>query len=127
MNYYNPNFYQNYPYANQQIQQMPPQYPTQSTVQYLNGKIVDSEDIVRATEVPIGGYGVFPRADFNEIYLKKWEPNGTTSIITYHAEKHPSPKQEPDYDSIIARISALEEKFNSLSSIDKEKKEGVVF
>ena len=33
MNYYNPNFYQNYPYANQQIQQMPPQYPTQSTVQ----------------------------------------------------------------------------------------------
>jgi hypothetical protein len=49
----------------------------------INGKIVDSEDIVKATEVPIGGYGVFPKADLSEIYIKTWNNNGTTSILTY--------------------------------------------
>jgi hypothetical protein len=49
----------------------------------INGKIVDSEDIVKATEVPIGGYGVFPKADLSEIYIKTWNNNGTTSILIY--------------------------------------------
>lgn len=92
MNYYNPNYYMGgYPYGNQYplpMQssqpsfQMPTSQPT-SQQQSLNGKIVDSEDVVRATEVPIGGYGIFPKADLSEIYIKSWNNNGTTSIITF--------------------------------------------
>lgn len=104
MNYYpgyNPsNYYLNYPYGNQysspnggmQQYPQPPQPPIQpqSLQANLNGKIVDSEDVVKATEVPIGGYGIFPKADLSEIYIKSWNNNGTTSIITFI----PQPKEE---------------------------------
>ena len=96
MNYYNPNYYQGiYPYNNYNNQYMPqaqmqnaaPQQqatPAPIPVQnnFLNGKIVDSVDVVKATEVPIGGYGVFPKADLSEVYIKSCNNNGTTSLIT---------------------------------------------
>ena len=98
MSYYNP--YLNYLYTNTGINQFnspmqatAPQMPmsTQPMMQPsappqtlgLNGKIVDSEDVVKATEVPIGGYGIFPKADLSEIYVKTWNNNGTTSVITF--------------------------------------------
>lgn len=92
MNYYNPSYYMNsYPYNNQYP--LPSPQPPQPSFQMnnqpvpqpqnLNGKIVDSEDVVRATEVPIGGYGIFPKADLSEIYIKSWNNNGTTSVITF--------------------------------------------
>ncbi|AXF52492.1 MAG: hypothetical protein [Caudoviricetes sp.] len=98
MNYFSPNYPGYNPYNNMsypQYQQMPnqqnyqmngnPQSNPQNQIQNqgLNGKIVDSEDVVKATEVPIGGYGIFPRADLSEIYIKSWNNNGTTSIITF--------------------------------------------
>lgn len=93
MNYLNnPNYLSNYPYGymNQYVPQPQPQQflsqPMQSQAQQpqaLNGKIVDSADVVEATEVPIGGYGIFPKADLSEIYIKSWNNNGTTSIITF--------------------------------------------
>jgi hypothetical protein len=49
----------------------------------LNGKLVDGEEMVKATEVPIGSYGIFPKADFSEIYIKSWNNNGTTSIVKF--------------------------------------------
>lgn len=102
MSYY-PNYYMNgysfnpqYPFP--QTTQLPPipqtsyqmlqatsnsQQMQQPTQGLLNGKIVDSEDVVKATEVPIGGYGIFPKADLSEIYIKSWNNNGTTSVITF--------------------------------------------
>lgn len=110
MNYYpgyNPsNYYLNYPYGNQYsspnsgIQPYPPQpqpqIQPQSLQASLNGKIVDSEDVVKATEVPIGGYGIFPKADLSEIYIKSWNNNGTTSIITFV----PQPKEEVQKEAV---------------------------
>lgn len=97
MSYYNSGYYMgNYPYGGSQYSlpgqlpspQPPFQIPQQITTPQLpqsnlNGKIVDSEDVVRATEVPIGGYGIFPKADLSEIYIKSWNNNGTTSVITF--------------------------------------------
>ena len=111
MNYYPNNYYLNYPYGNQYQQQMPYQaqsQPPQS--QGLNGKIVDSQDVVRATEVPIGGYGIFPKADLSEIYIKSWNNNGTTSVITYKPE---SPQVEPV--STINPIDGLKEQIDKIS------------
>ena len=137
MNYYNPNYYMNYPYNNQYpvANQQPQQLftPTnnfsalpQQAPQGLNGKIVDSEDVVKATEVPIGGYGIFPKADLSEIYIKSWNNNGTTSIITFKpfvpeapiAQPAP-PEQTNEIEKVIQKIDALELKIDSLMSAKK--------
>lgn len=130
MSYYPTNFYSNYPYGNNQYQ-MPNYIPQTNQPQVsqiqtgLQGKIVDGEDIVKVTDVPMGGYGIFPKADFSEIYIKTWNQNGTTSIVTFQ----PVIKQEPqkeDYNVIILeRIKALEEKIDALPQLQKQKYEVV--
>lgn len=112
------NYYQNYyPYGNNNSQYMP--QPQQ--VQGINGKLVDSVDVVRATEVPIGGYGVFPRADLNEVYIKTWNNNGTTNIITFKPVVQEEEKKT-EYAEILDRINKIEEKIDSFTQKKKEAK-----
>lgn len=111
MNYYNPNFYQNYPYGNlQQTQQ-----PVYQQAPILNGKPVDGAEMVKAAEVPIGGYGVFPKADLSEVYVKTWNNNGTTSILTYQPTA-PIEEKPLDIQALTERIDALEKKLEELSA-----------
>ena len=127
MNYLNnSNYLGNYPYnyANQYVPQPQPQQfisqpmaPQTQQPQSLNGKIVDSEDVVKATEVPIGGYGIFPKADLSEIYIKSWNNNGTTSIITFKPiiqEVKESQTVEDNSLKIIERLNVLDAKIDSL-------------
>lgn len=121
----NSNYLGNYPYnyANQYVPQPQPQQfisqpmaPQTQQPQSLNGKIVDSEDVVKATEVPIGGYGIFPKADLSEIYIKSWNNNGTTSIITFKPiikEVKESQTVEDNSLKIIERLNALDAKIDS--------------
>ena len=127
MNYLNnSNYLGNYPYnyVNQYVPQPQPQQfisqpmaPQTQQPQSLNGKIVDSEDVVKATEVPIGGYGIFPKADLSEIYIKSWNNNGTTSIITFkpiiQEVKEPQIVEDNSL-KIIERLNALDAKIDSL-------------
>jgi hypothetical protein len=128
MNYYNPNYmggYQ-YNYPNQYVPQsvQPQQFisqplpPQSQQPQSLNGKIVDSEDVVKATEVPIGGYGIFPKADLSEIYIKSWNNNGTTSIITFKPIVPEPQANQPNVSEInnilLQKIEGLENKIDSL-------------
>jgi hypothetical protein len=121
MNYYNPNYMSSYAYGyqNQYVPQSMSVQPQQFTSQpqqqqVLNGKIVDSEDIVKATEVPIGGYGVFPKADLSEVYIKSWNNNGTTSIITFKPVI-PEPQVSQEVNSILLqKIESLENKIDTL-------------
>ena len=123
MNYYNPNYYNMY---NNPIS--PPMgmnqnnLSQQNQIMGQNGKVVDGEDVVRATEVPIGGYGIFPKADLSEIYLKTWNNNGTTSIVTYKAEKNAGmpPQNAITLDVIAQKIDALENKIASLKADELE-------
>lgn len=126
MNYYNPNYYMNnYPYMSppmQQTQPTPTMFPnnqvinnTPTPTQTLNGKIVDSEDVVKATEVPIGGYGIFPKADLSEIYIKSWNNNGTTSVITFKPiiPDPNTPTNNTDLNNILLqKIETLENKLD---------------
>ena len=62
--------------------------PTQmsGTSQPMNviGKIVDSIDVVKATDVPMdGNIYYFPKADGTEIFGKQWMPSGQTRILTF--------------------------------------------
>lgn len=131
MNYYSPNYYTGgYPqYSNQyplptqfsppsnfQMPQPVNNQPQQTNIG-LNGKIVDSEDVVKATEVPIGGYGIFPKADLSEIYIKSWNNNGTTSVITFRPVIPETKIEQPDTSiQIIERLNILNAKLDNLIS-----------
>lgn len=113
MNYYPNNFYQNYPYNNTyqpQVQQ------TQGGI--LQGKIVDSIDMVKANEVPFGSFGIFPKGDLSEIYVKSWSNNGTTQINTYKAIPKTEEVKEINIadinNSLLEKITILNEKIDLL-------------
>ena len=76
------NFLQNY---QQSLQQ--PMLPTQmSGTNQMSalGKMVDSIDVVKATDIPMDGNTYyFPKADGTEVYCKQWLQNGTTRILTF--------------------------------------------
>lgn len=136
MNYYNPNYYAGYnplygninspinntpsysgnvPYANTQQSTMP------AVPAGLNGKIVDSLDVVKVTEVPIGGYGLFPKADLSEIYVKSWNNNGTTSILTFkpiaETPEVAVPQKSEEVQKILEQMKILENKIDNLALI----------
>ena len=112
MNYYPNNFYQNYSYGNQYQNQM-----AQQPIAALQGKVVDSVDMVRVNEVPFGGFGVFPKGDLSEIYIKSWNNNGTTQINTYRpipVEENKEIKENSSRDELLEKINALNEKLDTL-------------
>lgn len=93
MNYYNP--YVNNPYVSQM--------PTPA----LNGKIVENLDMAKMSEVPMGGFGIFPKADLSEIYIKSWGADGRTNLITY---KPLTGEVESDMEKIMKRLDTIEKK-----------------
>ena len=112
MNYYPNNFYQNYSYGNMYQPQQ-----AQPAVAALQGKVVDSVDMVRVNEVPFGGFGVFPKGDLSEIYVKSWNNNGTTQINTYKpipVEETKEAKEISSRDELLQKINALNEKLDAL-------------
>ena len=76
------NFLQNY----QQSLQQPLQPTQMSGANQMSalGKMVDSIDVVKATDIPMDGNAYyFPKADGTEVYCKQWLQNGTTRILTF--------------------------------------------
>ena len=140
MNYYSPNYYGGYSGGAQYQQQLQPpmsqqvQPQMQPTLQMpqalgLNGKIVDGEEMVKATEVPIGGYGIFPKADMSEIFIKTWNSNGTTSIVCYRPYVKPEPVEQKllvdnnASSAILDKINQLECKIDTILSTKPQKEE----
>ena len=69
----------------QNLQQpvVPTQMPGANQMSAL-GKMVDSIDVVKATDIPMDGNTYyFPKADGTEVYCKRWLQNGTTRILTF--------------------------------------------
>lgn len=77
----------------------------------LNGRIVDSVEVAKTMEVPIGGYGIFPKADLSEVYIKSWNPNGTTSVTTFRPiveeKKVPLEEQINELREQVAEMRAM--------------------
>lgn len=121
MNYYN-NGYMN-PYYQQQMQ-MPMQNMQQSPRQInqnftqpstqipqdiykpqpigLQGKVVDSIDVVKATDITLdGSITYFPLADGSLIATKQLAPDGTSKIVVYKpVEEKEIEKQQPKYITV---------------------------
>lgn len=69
----------------QNMQQPMPQAQMAGTSQLQPlGKMVESVDMVKATDIPMdGNMYYFPKADGTEIYGKQWLASGQTRIIAY--------------------------------------------
>lgn len=136
MSYYPNNLYQNYPYGNNypqytqpaiaaqpQMQTQPTALPSTNLNQQsvLQGKIVDGEEIVRATEVPFGGYGVFPKADLSEIYIKTWNNDGTTKVVTYTPilTQTTDSVKSVSMNDILTKMEEIEKKIDSITEKPK--------
>ena len=97
--YLNPNYFNQYnqmqnPYMDrmaqlQQYQQslqqpLPTTQMSGANQMSALGKMVDSIDVVKATDIPMDGNAYyFPKADGTEVYCKQWLQNGTTRILTF--------------------------------------------
>lgn len=126
MNYYPSNFYSNYPYQNNYSSlsmQQPQQIQNPIISNTLNGKVVDSIEVAKVTDVPFGGYGIFPKADLSEIYIKTWNNNGTTSVITFKpiiegkAVGEQEKEKESSNNQIIEKIEQLDKKIDSIIAV----------
>ena len=101
----------------QQFQQalQQPVVPTQmSGANQPLGKIVESMDIVKVTDIPMdGNVYYFPKADGEEIYTKQFLPNGQTRILTFKPFENAEPNNSADNDlkSQIALSDELTEAF----------------
>jgi hypothetical protein len=110
----------------QQMIQTPVMQPTQMSGASFSpfGKIVESIDMVKATDIPMdGNIYYFPTADGNLIFGKQWMPNGQTRILTFKPILDDNTDNSAN-TSEKAKIELLEqftETFNEKISVINEK------
>lgn len=142
------NQYQNYlgyqtpaynPYADMRMQNL---QQFQQSLQPANqipaiGKVVESMDIVKVTDIPMdGNMYYFPKADGTEIYTKQFMPNGQTRILTFKplSEDEPNNLSSSEergqiatfkefLEGIQADIKTLSDKLDKISKPNRAKKE----
>ena len=106
----------------------------------IPGKIVDSQEVARVSDIPFGGYGVFPKADLSEVFVKVWNNNGTTSLLCFKPMVEGNIVQEQDkeerryhegssqnnYDKMQEKIEMLERKIDELQKTQSQEKMQII-
>lgn len=120
---------QNQPYTS------PLQNPMQNSPlqnrQFLNGKSVDSIDVVKAMDIPLdGSISYFPIADGSAIVTKQLQTDGTSKTIVYrpvNEEKKDTPAYVTmsELEKTISELdfSDIEDVKDELKEVKKELKE----
>lgn len=123
----------------QQFQQTLNPMPMQMQNQFpALGKIVESVDIVKVTDIPMdGNMYYFPKADGTEIYGKQFGMDGKTRILTFKPLLEDNPSNSPSDDikthfgafgevlgAIQEDLKALTDKVDRISKPEKAKKGG---
>ena len=145
--YPNPNYYSQYqqPQLNPYLQRMENLQQFQQALQPMQqvnqlpviGKVVESIDIVKVTDIPMDGNAYyFPKADGTEIYSKQFLPNGQTRILAFKPilDKEPNNLSEEEKQSdfmafsdvlmgIQNDIKALFDKVDKIGKPTRTKKE----
>ena len=114
--YPDPNYYQNYMQPQQQFYNQPAslqqyQQPSymQQAIQRINGRVVQSADMITANDVPMdGSVAFFPTQDLSEIYAKSWDANGkiVTRLFKPVSDSYPS---NPTQDTEKLKIGLSDE------------------
>lgn len=101
MQYQQPQYQQPNPYM-QRMEQLQQFQQTLNPVQTVQnqfpalGKIVESVDIVKVTDIPMdGNMYYFPKADGTEIYTKQFGTDGKTRILTFKPILEDEPNNLP--------------------------------
>ena len=104
MNYFTPSM-------QQQLQQQP----------MLNGKIVESIDNVKLTDIPMDGNSFyFPKADGSEIYTKRWLANGSTEVAVFKKVIDEAQESSEHFNfgemegNIMDKLNAIEERISKI-------------
>ena len=118
---YNANNYGYNPYGrymNQPMQQpiQPIEQPNMGVKMGLQGKQVESIDVVKATDIPLdGSISYFPLADNTAILTKQLQTDGTSKINIYKLTQEKDISQ-PNY----ATLEDLDKKFKQIDLSDLE-------
>lgn len=118
---YNANNYGYNPYGrymNQPMQQpiQPIEQPNMGIKMGLQGKQVESIDVVKATDIPLdGSISYFPLADNTAILTKQLQTDGTSKINIYKLTQEKDISQ-PNY----ATLEDLDKKFKQIDLSDLE-------
>ena len=99
-------------YMNQPIQQpiQPIEQPNMGVKMGLQGKQVESIDVVKATDIPLdGSISYFPLADNTAILTKQLQTDGTSKINIYKLTQEKDISQ-PNY----ATLEDLDKKFKQI-------------
>lgn len=104
------------PQMQQQIQQQIPMQNNLST-----GKIVDSVEAVKVTDIPMDGNAYyFPKADGTEVYAKRWLANGKTEIIRFVKAIETDQEEVKPFDfesmqnDIVEKLNVIDERMEKL-------------
>jgi hypothetical protein len=104
------------PQMQQQIQQQIPMQNNLST-----GKIVDSVEAVKVTDIPMDGNAYyFPKADGTEVYAKRWLANGKTEIIRFVKAIETDQEEVKPFDfesmqsNIFERLDVIDDRMQKL-------------
>lgn len=99
-------------------QQMPQQYA--QPINGLLGKIVDSLEVVKATDIPMdGNCYYFPKADGTEVYAKRWLASGATEVLVYKPvvqEENAQKEMETKtwYGDIVSKLDGIDERIEKI-------------
>lgn len=134
--YYN---YNNYVSQSQQMYKQPQQmYKPQNAV-VLQGKVVDSLDVVKATDIPYdGSVSYFPLTDGTAIITKQLQQDGTSKMVIYkpiteneepkskYVTENDFKEQIKDMDSKFITEDDFKEQIKSINNKDiKDMKEDI--
>lgn len=84
----------------------------------LSGKVVESIEVVRATDIPMdGNMYYFPKADGTEVYSKRWLPNGKTEVVTYKTFEETAVQEEAPSNEVLDKLSSIDERLVRLERV----------
>lgn len=89
------------------LQQYQQQSYMQQAAQRINGRVVQSADMITANDVPMdGSVAFFPTQDLSEIYAKSWDANGkiVTRLFKPVSDSYPS-NQTQDTEKLKIGLS----------------------
>lgn len=103
------------PQINERIFQQQPQTPPPRPT-YLPGRVVNSPDDIRASEIPMDGtVAVFPSSDYSYVVLKAWNSNGSIQTEIY---QHVNPNATKQEDTKFEEFKvALNERLDKLEKM----------
>lgn len=122
---YNPLMYQQaYPYYTNYMQQQAPrqeQTYKPNMANTIQGKIVESLDVVKATEIPLdGSVSFFPLADGTAIITKQLQVDGTSKVQIYRPldNEEKTNKKFVTIEDFNERFDNFDEKLNGFDNSD---------